>query len=274
MKIRSIEILNYKCFKNIQVSTNSGFHTFIGPNSSGKTSLLEACKLWRDLWGVIPGMEVVHGGIKNSDHKLIEMVFVIELSKEERGHYFSKYFHLSSESIERMTETSTLKQIRMSLGIRVKKIRKEPNDNRVIITDMAISTEENNFIRVLKLDSDGKNLSAMQFNSEVALSNTSFVNEHLKNLSSFSVGMDNINMDLPPDTLQHDLLHEFKSCLRFIPDIRQSNKQVNSRFYEDFSTMDEQGSDLISLMHNAEGLVSVWWRSTLLMCTSVVAIVT
>lgn len=99
MKIRSIEILNYKCFKNIRVSTNSGFHTFIGPNSSGKTSLLEACKLWRDLWGVIPDMEVVYGGInKNSNHKLIKMAFVIELSKEERGQYFSKYF--SSESIE------------------------------------------------------------------------------------------------------------------------------------------------------------------------------
>ena len=149
-----------------------------------------------------------------------------------------------------MTETNTLKQIRMSLGIRVKKIRKESNDNRAIITEMAISTEENNFVPVLKLDSDGKNLSVLQFNSKVDISNTSFVNEHLKNLSSFSVGMDNINIDLPPDTLQHDLLHEFKSCLRFIPDIRRSNKQVNSRFYEDLSTMDEQGSDLISLMHH------------------------
>jgi len=55
--------------------------------------------LWRDLWGVIPDMEVVYGGInKNSNHKLIKMAFVIELSKEERGQYFSKYF--SSESIE------------------------------------------------------------------------------------------------------------------------------------------------------------------------------
>ena len=45
MKIRYIEIQNYKCHKNTIVYNCSDFHTLVGKNSSGKTSILECCQI-------------------------------------------------------------------------------------------------------------------------------------------------------------------------------------------------------------------------------------
>jgi predicted ATPase len=39
---------NYKCHKNSIISNCSDFHTFVGKNSSGKTSILECCQLIKD----------------------------------------------------------------------------------------------------------------------------------------------------------------------------------------------------------------------------------
>ncbi|MFZ0328187.1 MAG: AAA family ATPase, partial [Nitrososphaeraceae archaeon] len=39
------------------------------------------------------------------------------------------------------------------------------------------------------------------------------------------------------------------SKLMFILSSRETKKEVNSKYYEDFSTVDERGSDLISMMH-------------------------
>jgi len=44
LKMKNIEIHNFRCFRHLAVDFTSGINLFIGDNASGKTSLLLACK--------------------------------------------------------------------------------------------------------------------------------------------------------------------------------------------------------------------------------------
>jgi predicted ATP-binding protein involved in virulence len=54
MRISSITIKNYKCHKDTNIVAASNFHTLIGANSSGKTSIIEACRLPKKFLGLSP----------------------------------------------------------------------------------------------------------------------------------------------------------------------------------------------------------------------------
>jgi putative ATP-dependent endonuclease of the OLD family len=246
LRIRSIEIQNYKCYQKATISISSNFHTIIGANSSGKTSFIEACKLVRSLGNVMIGSEIVYGGItENSDPKFVKVAFVVELSREERDYYFSKYFHLSSELIEHPTKTRILNRVGITFGIRIRATKKQSNDDRVMLTEVYVSDTDDDFVQVLKLDNDGNNVFVSQFEPGIKgrIANNSAVNEHLRNLPRMST-----NNAALPGMFQYDITQRFMSYLRFIPSLRQTAKEANSRYYEDFSTSDEEGSDLISLM--------------------------
>jgi AAA15 family ATPase/GTPase len=48
MNIKSINIKNFKSFKNITINLNPDLNIFTGVNNSGKTTILEAIALWSE----------------------------------------------------------------------------------------------------------------------------------------------------------------------------------------------------------------------------------
>ena len=44
LKMKKLEINNFRCFENLVVDLKNGINLLVGDNGSGKTSLLQACK--------------------------------------------------------------------------------------------------------------------------------------------------------------------------------------------------------------------------------------
>ncbi|MGA9845285.1 MAG: AAA family ATPase [Nitrososphaeraceae archaeon] len=140
MRISELEIENYKCHQNSRILASSQFHTFIGPNSCGKTSIIEACKLLKHLNEEIPDKTVVFGGIPEDDAYVeIKIRFVIDLTREERLSYFTKYLNLSPELLEPRTMTMILNRVGLTFTIPTRRTRKEKNDYYIILTGVDIS---------------------------------------------------------------------------------------------------------------------------------------
>lgn len=88
MKIRYIEIQNYKYHKKTIISNCSNFHAFVGKNSSGKTSILECCQLIEDHTKEIQDIkDKVYGTVTENETKEIVFKLQIELSEDERRKY-------------------------------------------------------------------------------------------------------------------------------------------------------------------------------------------
>jgi Fe-S cluster assembly ATPase SufC len=112
MKIREIEIKNYKCHEKTTIPTSSNLHTFVGPNSAGKTSIIEACELTKSLSNSVGYGHIVYGGIsKEITLRIVMIKFIVELTPDERNHYFLNYFFLSSELTEEPTTTKILTRV-------------------------------------------------------------------------------------------------------------------------------------------------------------------
>ncbi|MGC2382843.1 MAG: AAA family ATPase [Nitrososphaeraceae archaeon] len=77
------------------------------------------------------------------------------------------------------------------------------------------------------------------------IANNPAVDAHLRNLPTNQIDPRNLDTD----TLQYEVSYDFISKLMFIFSSRETKKEVNSKYYYDFSTVDERGFDLISMMH-------------------------
>ena len=88
-----MEIYNYKCHKDTIISNCSDFHTFVGKNSSGKTSILECCQLIKQHTKEIENIKnLVYGTIAENETKEIIFRLELELSDNERRRYLNQYF--------------------------------------------------------------------------------------------------------------------------------------------------------------------------------------
>jgi predicted ATP-dependent endonuclease of OLD family len=253
LRISSITIKNYKCHKDTHIVAASNFHTLIGANSSGKTSIIEACQLPKKYLGHEPkGIHnAVYRGVKGQPKKII-LTFVIDLSADERDKYF-EYLHLSKELIEGPTTTKILNRVLLEFTIVVTDQRINPDENLVLLTKMSISdTEDGEFIPILTLDDSEKKLLISDFEPGYPgrINNNPFVNKHLKNLKTNTMDVVNFIISNPHGMLQFDLMQEFLSRLRFVPSFRSAKKEVESDYSEDLSDIDEDGGNLISRMLN------------------------
>ena len=242
--LTEISISNYKCHTNTLVTLSSNFHTIIGANSSGKTSIIESLRFFKKIGGEINGQQLFHGNIKSGQKKEIDITVIIELSKEERDYFFQKYFFLSTELIEPDTDTHIAKKVKLSLKI----IPKNNNNSKVLISNFSISGvyDNNQFFTILKLSSDYKNFIIADFSPGIkgAINNNPSVNKHLQNLNTREIGLS----DLSVSSFQGEFIDKFKNTLRFIPSYRNSVKEVNSKKYDNIIKIEEDGKDLLSAM--------------------------
>jgi hypothetical protein len=244
MNIKAIEIKNYKCHKRTSIPVSSNLHTFVGPNSAGKTSIIEACRLARRVGNTVEYGSIVYGGIsKGVTPPTVEIKFVVELSPEERNYYFSEYFFLSSELIEAPTATKILSKVSFTFSTQSVK----GSIAEMVLTEVAISdVYDREFIPVLVLTDDRSQIAVSDFKPGILgrINNNPYVNEYLKALKKNTFNLNSV----PKEAFQSRIWHDFLALLRFILSYRETDKQVNSKYFEDFSNVDEEGSDLISMM--------------------------
>ena len=251
MKILSIEVENYKCYKNITIGEITNFPTFIGRNSSGKTSILEVIEMIKDFPNHVTNItEKVYGGISKNESKNIVVKIVLLLSFDERKKYFH-YLHLPDELIEGSERTEILNRINISLTITVNKESAEPSDNRILLTGMGISnTNDTELISILRVKDDIKKvLDFSEFEPGLGpnIHNNPYVDEHLKKLKVTSNSALGYFGSTPAGNFQYDFLQDFIKQLEVIHSIRNSIKVVESKFIRS-SDVDEHGEKLIGLM--------------------------
>ena len=119
MKLRSFQIQNYKCLKNINQNNCENFLALIGANSSGKSSVFEAINLIKSLNSNIKSQELVYGGVGEYDKKIIQLNLQIEIQDSLRKIYLHHFFNLAEVEAEHQLETNVLKLINLQLEIRV-----------------------------------------------------------------------------------------------------------------------------------------------------------
>lgn len=226
------------------------FHVIIGANSTGKTSILEACKILTKLNSNIVN-DVVNGNIENDEDFGFSISFEIELSKKERDNYFIKFFHLSSELIDDKTDTHISRRLKLNIST----IHNNENQNlKTILSKVLISgtQKDGDLISILSLSENNSKLLMSEFAPGIPgrinnnNNNNSYVDDHLKNLKKQP-----IDLTSPPlNSFSGEILNKFIEYLKFSPNQRNSRKIAGSKYYKDSVKIQESGEDLVSAMHH------------------------
>ena len=242
MKIRHIEITNFKCHTNTQIYSPNNLHVIIGANSTGKTSVLDACKILTKLTSNISN-EVVNGNIENDEKFGFHISFEIELSKKERDNYFRKFFYLSQELIDDENDTHISRIIKFKIA----SIHNDENHNlQTILSEFLISGTQTDHELISILALSGSNLLISDLSPGIPgrINNNPYVDKHLKNLKKTR-----LDLTLPPlNSFPREVLNNFIARLKFSPNIRISKKITGSKYYENLNNMQEGGEDLVSAM--------------------------
>lgn len=252
MKIISIRIKNYKCFKDVKIEKCSNFHTFIGRNSSGKTSILEIIEIIKNFPNEVTNIaDKVYGGVSESEEKDIILELLLLLSFDERKRYFNGYLHLPDELIEGPEATKILNRVKLVFTITVRRSSSEVSDNHVLLTEMAISnTGDTKLVSILNMKEAKKkilNLSEFAPGLGPNIHNNPYVDEHLEKLTFTSNSALGFFNSKPTGDLRYDFLQDLINQLEVIHSIRGSEKVVESKFIQP-SDVDKHGQKLVGLM--------------------------
>jgi predicted ATPase len=166
LKLKSIEISNFKCHNHTTVKDCADFHTLIGRNSSGKSSIIECLKIIkRSFASKVDNIdEKVFGGIMEDD-KEIEFRVRLELSEDDRRKYLEHYFHLPLEFVDR---SSILKQVVLTFGLSVhgKATPNRASHHHLILKCMDIFDCSACLVQILMEDTTIDNLLVSRFSAD------------------------------------------------------------------------------------------------------------
>lgn len=251
MKIISIRIKNYKCFKDVKIEECSNFHTFIGRNSSGKTSILEIIEIVKNFPNEVTNIaDKVYGGVSENEEKDIVLELILLLSLNERKKYFG-YLHLPDELIEGPDATKILNRIKLAFTITVRRNSPESSDNHILLTGMAISnTGDTKLVSILNVkDAKKKILNLSEFAPGLgpSIHNNPYVDEHLEKLTVTSNSALGYFNSKPTGNFQYDFVQDLINQLEVIHSIRNSEKVVESKLIQPFD-VDKHGQKLVGLM--------------------------
>ena len=150
MKIRSIEIENFRCHKNTLIQECADFHTLFGGNATGKTYLIRSVYLLKSIGDRIDNpKDLLHNGPSRTGSKKIRISLLLEVEKEERDIYLADYFNLSSEQIGQ--NPKILEKIALEFTVMCGP-EDDPagnSDNHLILTKVQISDSKGNLFPIL-----------------------------------------------------------------------------------------------------------------------------
>jgi predicted ATP-dependent endonuclease of OLD family len=257
MKIRDIGIQNYKCHKNTIISNCSDFHTLVGRNSSGKTSILDCCQLVKNHAEEIDDIKGrVYGTITKNETKEIILKLHLQLSNDERRHYLNLYFPFIN--IDDLLSTNILRTIstELSISVRGDNVSKENFDNHIIITMMKVSDTKGNFIPIIKQNDFDNKFLQVSILEQGTLKNsdmqdTNSIDKYMANLAqeNYTQKSEKLNFwKSETHFFQNEFVKDFKKKLNIIGSVRESRKQVDTHLIRSGSEVDERGTSIINLI--------------------------
>lgn len=250
MKIRSFQIQNYKCLKNVKQDNCGNFHALIGSNSSGKSSVFEAIKLFKMIFNALESDELVYGGIKEYENKIIKINLQLEIPNNLRENYFFHYLNLDEESTKLCLETPALSSIDLGIEILVFGTKiPDRNFHRLIFlnhlefplednsTIILVSRNENNTISFRRVDSR---------NQKISLRGTSLTN-YLGGIGPTTL-QPNDSQVISPNNFIGAIFRDLQQSLRDIQPIRESSKITRYQYVSEETQIGLRGEQLTNFM--------------------------
>lgn len=248
MQLRSFEISNYKNLKNVSVENISDLHTFIGKNSSGKSSIIEGIRLIEKANYPLPNSnEIVSGGIDEYDSKTISLNCEFEIEKNERKNYLIQFFQVESDQVDDLIANHDyLSKIKIFIQIQTygEKHTNKQNEHVITIPEIQILVDGNYFKLVQPLPGGVQSRIRNFVGDQPATSSSrnfpQFINSKPAQDVSFPMAHQN-------RSFHGAIIQEIQQSLNYIQSIRESQKIV------DVSTITspqvgDKGSNLINLM--------------------------
>ncbi len=103
--VRRIQALNYRCLRHVDVRLDGNFHILVGPNASGKSTLLDVIGFFADL---------TPGGIEGAVRKRVPDFRDLVWGRQGDGPRFELALELDAEA---SSEDSTAQAIRYELAV-------------------------------------------------------------------------------------------------------------------------------------------------------------
>ncbi len=250
MKLRSFQIQNYKCLKNINQKNCGNFLTLIGANSSGKSSIFKAINFVKNLNSSIKSKEIAYGGVEEYETKIIQLNMQIEISDDLRKTYLHHFFNLEEELAEHFLETSALKLINLKLEIKVfgEKAPTPNNNLNIILTGIEILTDTNDFFTFLaKTPEEQLHARLYKSNNKKTNLNNTTLTQYLESIGVTVIqpGTDN---HLHPSMFLGRFIADLNESLRELQPIRESQKTVPYQFIDNATQLGQRGENLANFM--------------------------
>ena len=249
MKLRYFHIQNYKNLQDVLQEDISDLHTFIGRNSSGKTSIFEAINLLKQLnVNLTTSPEIISGGIGEFEFKTIKLELVFEISETSRKSYLTHFFQLEEPDADNvMLNTNFLEKVKFFIDIRVygNKHANKKFENKITISRMQILNANGEYVSVVEISGGNKHSIKNIMGGRNAIPNNTNVNHYLDSIASTTT---NIPSTLSPTILQGRIFQDLLSMLKDIGSMRETTKTIQVNTIQTESQVDPRGANLINLM--------------------------
>lgn len=158
MKIRNVEIQNFKNHKNTVITNCSDFHLLYGGSATGKTNFIRVFNEIKNLRRKIDNFDESLCQISpNSDKKKTRILLSVEVQEKERRLYLKKFFNFSNQLINKIPRF--LKWIFFEFSILPLNNSTNENDNRLFLTRMDISGSKSGLVPIFwKLEDNNQNI--------------------------------------------------------------------------------------------------------------------
>lgn len=249
MKLRKLKIVNYKSLLEVEQENISNFHTFIGRNSLGKSSIFSAIDLLRRLHASLTNShDLVSGSITDYEAKTIYIDLTFEIEDDKRVEYFTHYFGIEDDQIPEVLDTNVMKFVRILIQINVygDKQTNRQDPNGILISHMEIYNSQKDPLPLIQKIAGGRQIRFMRIPNQAETHHMGSDIDHY--LTTFSHNDKEAPFQIPGSFLQTRIISDILLSLKMIGSFREISKKVNVQTIENESQVDDRGHNLINLM--------------------------
>ena len=249
MKLKRILIKNFKSLEHVEREDISDFHTFIGRNSLGKSSIFEAINLINKLDSNLEtSHDMISGSISDYESKNILVDLSFDIDHDHRKEYLAHYFNIEENQLEEFLETDAITYVRVHIAIHVYGNKTTPlsDPNIIRIIDMELNDSTGKPFSIIQSTGIGRMHVKQISNQQKSIRISSNLDHHLNSIPSTNMKTSN-NFD--SESIQRKIISDIQTSIKTVGAMRESNKRITVNTIENESQVDARGSNLINLMH-------------------------